>query len=587
MNSIQKLFKGKGKESRKLRKLTKILPHYDPWKDSDGYFFDEDTAQWALDFFPACIKHVKGKLARTPYYLSDHEKAIVANLFGWKKLTKNDEKRLKASKTPSKELLNSICMGSFRRFSEVLYFVARKNSKTTLAAGVAMLVLGCDGEVGAEVYSVASDRNQARICFDIAKRMTMYDDELGKRYEVYANAIMFEEDGNFYKAISSEAGTKHGFNAHLTIVDEVHALPNGELVDVMTTSVGSRVQPITFYITTADYERPSICNEIYERAIAVRNGSYPDPTFLPAIFEAENPEDWTNPEQWALANPNLGKSVRPEYLQKECDKAQVVPRLENTFKRLHLNIRTQAACKWLDIDVWHQNDSSTPAERKSILKSLEGRECFGAVDLSSTQDMTAYTLIFPMDDDAAIGEVGNVVSLTWFWIPEARLVDKANKHREMYQEWVNQGHLTTCPGGAIDDNLVLTQVLQCSTLYSVKTIGVDRWNALHVMNRLEDEGYDVVTFGQGYQSMSGPSKKLEKLLINRQFNPMGNPILEWQAGNVMIEESPNEDIKPSKKKSSQKIDGIVTNVIALGMCMLDRQERVAESVYEKRGIRTA
>ena len=300
----------------------RLIPGYDPFTAAGDCTFDEDAAKHAVGFFEDCLTHVKGELAGQYVLLAPWQQAVVGNLFGWKR------------------------PDGTRRYREAFIFVPRKQGKTLIASGLALYSFFCDGEPGAEIYCAAADRDQAKLLWDVARRQIMAEPVLANACRLYQHSIVIDSMGSSFKAISADAHTKHGYNSHFVVVDELHAQPNSELVDVLLTSTGARRQPMVVYLSTSDFERPSVCNQKHEYAAKVRDGIIDDPYFLPVIYEASRDDDWTDPEVWAKVNPNLGVSLSLEYLERECRRAQETPSYENTFKRLHLNIRTQSTAAW-------------------------------------------------------------------------------------------------------------------------------------------------------------------------------------------------------------------------------------------------
>lgn len=306
---------------------------------SDEFYFDEAAAQRACDFFRLKCRHSIGPFAGKPFVLEKWQSdQLVRPIFGWKR--KGD---------------------GARKIRTVYLEVPRKNGKSTLAAGLANYLLFADKELGAQVYSAAADTDQASICFTEARRMVEADAQLFALAKIFKKAITVPETNSVYKVLSADAFTKHGLNAHGIIFDELHAQPNRDLWDVLVTSTGSRRQPLTIAITTAGYDRNSICWELHDYAIKVRDGIVEDTSFLPLIFAADEDDDWKSPETWKKANPNLGVSVSLDYFERECKKAQNVPAYENTFKRLHLNIWTEQDVRWMPMDLWDLCDVYAPA----------------------------------------------------------------------------------------------------------------------------------------------------------------------------------------------------------------------------------
>jgi phage terminase large subunit-like protein len=530
---------------RGWKRLLCLLPGYDPYKNAEAFYFDEDAAQLALDFFTECLTHAKGELAGQPVVLEPWEQSIIANAFGWKRRSDGT-----------------------RRYRKVFVFVPRKNGKTTLVAGIVLLGLFVDGEPGAEVYSAAAEKDQAKICFDIAKSMTMGDKDLCARAEIYLNSIVLKGTNSFYKPLSADAHTKHGYNAHFVVIDELHAQPNRNLVDVLETSVGSRRQPMIIYITTSDYERESICNEVHGYACKVRDGLIDDPHFLPAIYEASRDDDWTSEATWKKANPNYGVSLKPEYMRAECEKAKNTPSYENTFKRLMLNIRTEQARRWLQMDKWDACPSQID------LESLRGRPCYGGLDLANISDIASFALAFPE-------EVGYTI-VVYNWAPEDTAEEREMKQGVPYLTWGKQGFIELTPGNSIDYRYIRKRINEISKIYNLIEIAYDPWNATHIATELgEEDGFKMIQFRQGFQSMNEPSKEMERLVMTGILNHGGNPVLRWQASNVSAKSDPAGNIKPDKESSSDKIDGIVASIMAIGRAMVTPDQ---VSVYSTRGI---
>ena len=530
--------------------LLRQIPGYDPLATCGDAAFDDEAATNAIGFFSQCLRHVKGERADQPFRLEPWQKAIVANLFGWKR------------------------PDGTRRYREAFIFVPRKNGKSCLGAGIGLLLLFCDGEPGAEVYSAAADRDQANIVFSMAKAMVLAEPTLSAASEVLQRSIRLRGLLSFYKVVSSEVNTKHGYNAHGVIVDELHAQPNPELVDVLKTSMGARRQPLMIYITTSDFEREgSVCNEKHSYASKVRDGVIDDPSFLPVIYEAEKDDDWTDPETWRKANPNLGISVSEEFLTEECQKARELPRYENTFKRLFLNIRTGQEVRWISMESWDASAGGIPA--KDLEQHLLGQTCYGGLDLSSVSDLTAFALVFPRDD-------GTYAVILRFWVPSENSRERERRDKVPYHTWAREGWIEETPGGSVDYATIRRRINDLGDLYGIQEIAIDPYNAEHTAQDLKADGFEPVFFRQGFLSMSGPSKQFETLIIAENLQHGGNPVLRWNVSNVTVKEDEAGNIKPNKAKSGEKIDGVVATIMALGRAMM-RQEKF-RSVYEQRGL---
>lgn len=533
--------------SLKWRKLFKLIPGYDPIKTAGDCWFDESAAEKVCSFFHSYIKHVKGAKAGQPFILEPWQQGYVGCLFGWKR------------------------KDGTRRYRESFLFVPRKNGKTVLAAGIVLYMMFIDGEPGAEIYSAAADREQAALIYYMAKEMVLHDPMMDAASRVYVTSKSIVVGSNTYKAISAEANTKHGYNTHLAVIDELHAQPNGELVDVLDTSTGARTQPMIIYLTTSDYERPSVCNRKYKYTVSVRDGTIEDETFLPCIFEAGIKDDWKDEKTWYKANPNLGISVSLEYIKKKCRQAQDDPEFENTFKRLHLNIRTEQDVRWLQMDRWNACDEEV------LENCLVGRECFGGLDLASVEDIAAFALIFPATADDPMWRI-----IMRFWLPEIIARERQRKDGVPYPTWAGKGHITLTPGERVDYSIIKDQINADRSRFNLVDIGADRWNLEYLRQQLDPEGKLIVEYPQTFGGMSAPCKRFKSLIKSRSIAHGGNPVLTWNASNVVIDLDANENVKPNKKKSSEKIDGIVACIMAVGRAMV--KETKSASIYEERGL---
>ena len=512
----------------------------------DGLYFDPDSAKRAVDFFARFLRHTKGRWAGHPFELEDWQRdEIIAPLFGWKRTD------------------------GTRRYRTAYIEVPRKNGKSTLSAGIALYMLFADNEQGAEVYSAAADRDQARIVFEQARAMVEESPSLRKRAKCYKNSIVVSATRSTYKVLSADAFTKHGLNASGIVFDELHAQPNRELYDVLNTSTGAREQPLMVMITTAGYNRESICWEQHEYARRILDGGVDDPSTFAYIAAAEEKDDWTKRKTWAKANPGMGVTVSEEYLLTECKKAQESPAYQNTFRRLHLNQWTSQDSRWIDMTKWDACAGELP--------DLSGRECYGGLDLASHTDIASLVLCFP-----PVGDDEPYALLPFFWIPEENMVERSRRDRVPYDAWVRDGLVFATPGNVIDYAYIRAHIAELCGEYQIKDVAFDRWGAELLRQQLEEDGITMVQMGQGYASMSAPSKELLRLVLSRGISHGGNPVLRWMADNVVVLQDPAGNVKPNKGKSREKIDGIVAGIMAL-----DRATRVQAakpSVYEGRGV---
>jgi phage terminase large subunit-like protein len=480
----------------------------------------------AVNFFTKHLRHTQGELGGRPFVLEPWQASYIGRLFG------------------------TLRPDGMRQYRTSLLAIPRKNGKSTLCAGIAIKLL-FDGEPGAQIFSCGADREQARLVFEMAKACVEMSPSLRSRLKVYRNSIVREDTHSFYKALSAEAFTKHGLNAHGVIFDELHAQPNRELADVMQTSMGARRQPLMVYITTAGYDRKSVCWEIWKYAEAVQSGAVKDDTFLPAIYAADTKDDWKDEATWVKANPNLGISIKADFLRTECARAVEMPAYENTFRQLYLNQWTEQDRRWLRMDHWAQGNVPCPV-------SLAGRECWAGLDLATTYDTTALVLLFPLED-------GTYWVEPHFWIPSINMHARVRRDKVPYDVWHKQGHLHVTEGNVTDYDRVRVDINDLAKKYQIRGIAIDRWNATQLATQLQGDGQNVIGFGQGYGSMSAPAKRTEALCVAGKLLHGGHPVLTWQAGNVAIQSDYAQNIKPSKAKSTERIDGIVSLVMALGI----------------------
>lgn len=514
------------------------------------YYFDEQAADLAVAFFEQLLTHVKGEWAGEPFMLQDWQRdQIIRPLFGSKRAD------------------------GTRKFRTAYIEIPRKNGKSTLASGIGLYLLYMDDEPGAEVYSAAADRDQAAIVHDLAKQMVEASSQLLSRSEVYKRSIVVPGTASVYKVLSADAPHKHGLNAHGVIVDELHVQPNRELVDVLTTSTGSRRQPLVVFITTAGFDRESICWELHEYARQVLEGIIDDPTFFAYIRAADETDDWLDEEVWKKANPGLGVTVKLDYLRTEAERAKQTPAYQNTFRRLHLNQWTQQETRWLPMELW--DACGQPFNVEGLAK----RECYGGLDLATTSDLAAFLLDFP-----PLEEGQPHIWLPFFWIPRTNMIERARKDRVPYDVWVAQGWITATEGNAIDYAFIEADILKLKEQYDIREIAFDRFGAEQMRQRLEAEGSVMVAFGQGFVSMSPPMAELLRLVLDGKLIHGGNPVLRWMSDNLAVSMDPAGNVKPDKKKSREKIDGMVAGVMALDRAVR-RGQGEPGSVYEERGLR--
>lgn len=444
-----------------------------------------------------------------------------------------------------------------------------------LAAAVALYMLCADGEQRAEVYGCAADRDQASIVFNVACDMVKLCPSLMKRCKIGKSrkTIDFGPTNSIYKAVSADVGGKSGVNVSALIFDELWVQKDRRFYDMMTVGTSdARKNPLHFIITTAGNDQNSICYEIHQKAVDILEGRKFDPNFYPVIYGAEQDEDWTDPKVWAKANPSLGITIGLDKVEAACEQARQNPGEENSFRQLRLDQWVKQAVRWMPMDKWDACAFPVnPAE-------LEGRTCYGGLDLSSTTDITAFVLAFPPRDDDE-----KYILMPFFWVPEDTLDLRVRRDHVPYDKWEKTGHLITTEGNVVHYGFIEQFIVDLGEKYHIREIAFDRWNATMLTQNLEGDGFTMVPFGQGYKDMSPPTKELMKLTLEGKIAHGGHPVLRWMMDNIFIRTDPAGNIKADKEKSTEKIDGAVASIMAL-----DRAIRCGNdpggSIYDTRGL---
>lgn len=504
----------------KMRKLKKYKPTKFKAKDS---VYDEEAADFAVNFIE-CLCHTKGTWAGKPFELIDWQEQIIRDVFG------------------------TIKPNGYRQFNTAYIEIPKKQGKSELAAAVALLLCCGDGEERAEVYGCAADRQQASIVFEVAADMVRMCPVLNKRVKILASQkrIIYQPTNSFYQVLSAEAYSKHGFNIHGVVFDELHTQPNRKLFDVMTKGSGdARMQPLYFLITTAGTDTNSICYETHQKAKDILEGRKIDRTFYPVIYGADESDDWTDPKVWKKANPSLDITVGMDKVKAACESAKQNPGEENSFRQLRLNQWVKQAVRWMPMEKWDQCAFAVSEEE------LEGRVCYGGLDLSSTTDITAFVLVFPPLD-----EEDKFQLLPYFWIPEETLDLRVRRDHVPYDVWER---------------------------FNIREIAFDRWGAVQMVQNLEGMGFTVVPFGQGFKDMSPPTKELMKLTLEQKIAHGGHPVLRWMMDNIFIRTDPAGNIKADKERSTEKIDGAIAAIMGLDRAIRCGND-TGESVYDTRGL---
>ncbi|MBR1807162.1 MAG: terminase large subunit [Selenomonadaceae bacterium] len=513
--------------------------------------YDSEKADFAVDFMQ-CLTHTKGRWAGAQFLLLPWQEKIIRDLFGVVK------------------------PNGYRQFNTAYIEIPKKNGKSELAAAVALFLLCADGEERAEIYGCAADRQQASIVFNVAADMVRMCHALYSRCKILGatKRIIYKPTNSIYQVLSSESPTKHGLNCSGVVFDELHAQPDRRLFDVMTKGSGdARTQPLYFLITTAGNDTNSICFEQHQKALDIMDGRKHDATFYPVIYGAAENEDWTSPDVWAKANPSLGVTIDVEKVKAACESAKQNPAEENSFRQLRLNQWTKQATRWLSVLKW---DACKFDFDES---DLEGRVCYGGLDLASTTDLTAFVLTFPPTDDD-----DKFFVLPYFWLPEETIDLRVKRDHVPYDLWERGGFLNVTEGNVVDYGAIEEFIARLGEKFNIREICFDRWNATYLTQRLEGEhGFTMVQFGQGFASMSAPTKEFEKLVLERRIAHNGHAILRWNIDNIIIRRDAADNIKIDKAKSTEKVDGAVALVMSLARAIF-YDGKQGTSVYDSRGL---
>lgn len=563
-----------------------------------GLRFDVNSAQQAVDFFGFC-KHYKGELGGTVIKLEPWQVFILSNIFGWKIRQGDGTER--------------------RRFSEAYIEVARKNGKSTFIAGIGLYMLLCDNEPGAEVYTAATTKDQAKIVFDAACAMRKASPFLKSRITSYRNNLCVLSDMSKMEPLSSDDNTKDGLNVSCGILDELHAHAHRGMFKQLREGMKSRRQPLLLSITTAGsnrdgicWERRDMCERILTGTASVQLGDH----IFGYIACLDDPEEWQDEKMWIKANPNLGISVKTHQLRETANEAKVKPTVRNEFLQKHCNIWTTSDVVWMPMDKWDEcchfangpDDVSPMQLRLNALAKLKGRACVAGLDLSSKNDLTCLVLLFAdmlpeevEDKDAngvpvrlpdgtirtkimtPQGDEQYVRIIPFFFMPADNVDLRVKQDRVDYDIYVREGWIETTPGNGVDYAYIKNKIMWALDEFFVTKVAYDPWNSHQLNTELKNAGVPMEECRQGFRTISDPMKDLLNLAVGGKIEHYRNPVLKWNVGNTQCETDPAGNIKPSKGKSKEKIDGTVASIMAI-WAFNQAPEAIRPSIYEKRGI---
>lgn len=514
------------------------------------YFIDEKTAFRAIKFI-SLLKHTAGEFAGVNFQLLPFQiKFIIDVVATFDKATNK------------------------RRYSQALLFIPRKNGKTELLAAILLYFLFVDSEKGKEIYCAANETEQAKIVYNATSTMLRQNHALEKIATIFKSTKTIERNNefkDFIKVLTANADTKDGLRPYIFVYDELHAAKNGELLRVLEEGTRSRSNSLSFIISTAGYNLNGEMYRLYEYAKNVQSGVIKDDSFYSMIFEADA-KNWQDEKEWIKANPAMDRGIKLDKLKEAFIKASNDALAMQSFKTKHLNIWVaDNENSWVSDEPWLKNSHGFNLDE--ILQD-KGLIFYSGLDLSSVNDLTAFVLITQFK--------GKFVVIPHFWLPAENLRVKSKKDYVSYERWIKEGFIKTTPGNVLDYGFIQRDILEICANLKVEGVAYDRWNAAGIVSNLSDEGLNMLSFGQGFASMSAPTKELYTEILKANLEHFNNPVLRWMATNAVIKKDPAGNVKLDKEKSRDKIDGIVALVMAYA---IRKSLSPAINPYESRGIR--
>lgn len=507
-------------------------------REKFNYVFDVSRANHICAFIEM-LPHIKGEWSGTAIALEPWQIFILTTVFGW------------------------VDSNGYRRFKTVYDEIPRKNAKSTLSSGVALYCLVADGEAGAEVYSAATTRDQARIVWQDAKRMVERCPGLRRRFgvETSAHAVFSEKSASSLKALSrDQGGNLDGLNVHAGIIDELHAHKTREVFDVIETATGARRQPLLWLITTAGFNRAGICYEQRSYLIKILTGVTVDEEYFGIIYTIDDDDDWTSPESWQKANPNWGKSVNPDDIARKARKAMTMSAAQNNFLTKHLNVWVNADTAWMDMVSWERCGNPD-----LHLENFAGRTCYIAVDLASKLDIASVAYAFPDGEEITIF-VKNYLS-------EYAVENSTNSQ---YSGWASDERLIVTPGAMTDYGAIENDLRAAAVMFDLCEVAYDPWQANYLAQRLMDEGLPMVELRQTVQNISEPMKELEALVVAGKLEHDACPVMSWMVSNVVCHIDAKDNIYPRKEQPENKIDGVVALIMAIGRAKIAAEGQLTD-----------
>jgi len=517
------------------------------------YVYSEAHANRAFGFISA-LRHTKGEYAGQRFNIQPFQEFFIKVLFGWQR----------------KE--------GGRRFRKAYLEIARKNGKTELAAAIAVYCFLCDNEKGAEVYTAATTRDQARIAFDTAKvfikSLKTDSRTFNKLVNVLKRNCSVHSTNSKFEAVSADAGTLDGLNPHCAIIDEYHAHKTSDVLEVMETGMGSRPQPLLLITTTAGFNRESPCYQFRKVMVDILEKRKVDESVFPLLFCLDEGDDWQDKKNWTKSNPNLGVTPYISYMDDQYLKALNEGAAKQIqFMTKNLNVWTTTS------SVWISNIYIEATRLKLDDDVLYNKKCFAGLDLASTRDIAALVLCFPVQPGI---EKPHIKS--YFFCPEDNVRERSLSDGVNYIQWAQDGDIVMTDGNVTDYDFIKAKVIELTAKYKIECIAFDRWNASQLVIQLTNDGATMKPFGQGFISMSAPTKEVEKMFLSSEITHDGNPVMEWMMSNVTLRFDPAGNIKIDKAKSTEKVDGPVAMVMAYAQIMVEDKPTIYTSGERQQGL---
>ena len=517
------------------------------------YCYSEAMANRAYGFISA-LRHTKGEFAGQRFNIQPFQEFFIKVLFGWQR------------------------KDGGRRFRKAYLEIARKNGKTELAAAIAVYCFLCDAETGAEVYTAATTRDQARIAFETSKVFLKQLKADSKTFNKLVNVLKYNcnvpNTNSKMESVSADADTLDGLNPHCAIIDEYHAHKTSDVLEVMETGMGSRTQPLLLITTTAGFNRESPCYQFRKVMVDILEGRKIDNSVFPLLFCLDEGDDWQDKKNWTKSNPNLGVTPYISYMDDQYQKALNEGAAKQIqFMTKNLNVWTTTSSIWISNSYVEQTRLFISDEQ------LTNKKCFAGLDLASTRDIAALVLCFPIQAGLDKPHIKS-----YFFCPEDNVRERSLADGVPYVQWAQDGHLIMTEGNVTDYDFIKSKVIELTAKYKIECIAFDRWNASQLVIQLTNDGANMKPFGQGFTSMSAPTKEVEKLFLSNEITHDANPVMEWMLTNVMLRFDPAGNIKIDKAKSTEKVDGPVAMVMAYAQIMVEDRPTIYTSGEREQGL---